>query len=250
MNVSGAYRDVGRQSALVTDRAIFRLIVKDAVHIGGDDDKGRRGAHEQGVNIDGKGLDKALLGRVGNLGGSGCLWSSALTGLIGVDAAANAPHNGHAEHAGKASLHIESGAEDEGEHLGDLVEVHNHDDDGQDNIDDRHNRNHQRSKVRNTLDAADNNDCQNRAENHGGDGEVNIPGIVDRGGNTVGLDTWQEVAGCQDHGNSKDDGVAKHERRRGGVLIGLFDIVGRAAAVFTGVLVSFFVNLGQRTFDE
>ena len=187
---------------------------------------------------------------MGDLGGRSGLRAGTLAGLIGVDAALNTPHDGRAQHAGESGFHIECGPEDEPEDLRNLREVHAHDHHGNHDINERHEWHDNGGEGRNTLDAANNDDGQNARQDDGCPGGVDAPGGIGRGGHRIGLDCRQEVAGSQDHGDGKHDAIDHHEWRGLSVLVGLFDVIGGPAAVLTGVLILFLVNLRQRTFDE
>src|SRR5699024_6006872 len=75
------------------------------------------------------------------------------------------------------------------------------------------------------------------------------PGVVDRGGHAVGLHTREEEAHRDDGDDREEDRV---EQREAGslVLVGLLEVVGRAAAVLAGVRVLLLVDLAEGALDE
>src|SRR3546814_16079233 len=78
---------------------------------GGEDQECGRRADQHGVEIDRERLHVALLGRMRDLGRCRRVRTGALAGLVGVDAALDAPFDGQAEHRAERGMRAESSEE-------------------------------------------------------------------------------------------------------------------------------------------
>src|SRR5699024_9748835 len=239
-----------QRRAFEDDGTILTCTFKDPVHTRGDNDERCRGAYKEGVDINRECLNKPLLSRVRYLSCSGMLWTRTLACFVGVNATANAPHDRHTQHAGKSSIEIKSRRKNEAEDIWDLLVIRKQDDQREDNINDRHERHDQGRKVRDALHTTDNDDAQQDGDTNTGVQRRNTPSIVDSRGDSIGLYSRKEICSSQDHRHREDTTVDQHEWCGLRVSIGLFNVVGRATAVLTRILVLLFVDLRQRTLNE
>ena len=216
---------------------------------GDDDERGGR-ADEERVDVHGERLHEALLGRVRDLGGRGGVRTRALAGLVGVDAALHAPLDGEAEDRAEHGVHTERAGEDGAEDLGDLVEVQEQHDQREDDVQHGHHGHHVDGERRDALHAAQDDEGQQDDHGQGHDPGGHGPRLAHGRGHAVGLHARQEVAGGEDGDDGEQDGV--HLERGGGgrVLVGLLEVVRRAAAVLAGVRVALLVDLAERGLDE
>ena len=234
----------------VADSTIFTFALEHAVHISRDDDECSGGAYEQGVNVDSECLNKALLCWVRNFCCGSVLRTSTLTSFIGVDTAANTPHDSDAQHASKSSVQVECGGENQTEYFRNVLVINEQNDKRNNDVDGCHEWNHHGSKRCNTLYTADNNNREDDCQSYTGDGGADAPSIFNSRRNTVGLNAWKEVCSCQNHRDCEDNTVNQHEWSSLGVGVRLFNVVSRTTAVLTGILVLLFIDLSKCTFDK
>ena len=160
----------------------------DVVGAAGEYQHGGGGADEEGVDVDGEGLDEALLDGVGDLGGGGHDGAGALAGLVAVDAALDAPGDGAAEQGATHLVDPHGAAQHLHEYLGHELPVEEEHDDGEEDVDQRHDGGHHLGHVGYALDAADddqrNEQCHSDADQP--DGEVE--GAGEGEGDAVAVD--------------------------------------------------------------
>ena len=213
---------------------------------GGQAHEGRRRAEEHGVDVDRKGLRKALLDGMGDHGGSGGVRRGTDTGFVRVQASLDAVDQAGTGHAAEDGLEVEGVFEDDAEHVRDVLDVREDDDEGDEDIEDAHGRNDGARELDDPLAAAEDAVPGRDGEDGADDGGGGLR-VVER----VRLERGLQVVRAE---QLKTEGVGHQqeeaeEQGRDAGTEGLFDVVGRAA-VRVAVGVFLLVDLGERTLRE
>lgn len=206
----------------------------DAVAAGDDQHQAGGGADEQGVDVHGEGLDKALLGGVGDLGGGG---SGGHAGLGGEDGALGTPDHGAAHGGTDDLIRAEGALEDQGEGSRDILIVDGQDHQRHQHIDHGHHGHHDLGHAGDDLDAAEHDGAQDHGDHDAADDRGNTEGVGQRGGHGVGVN--QRLGKGQ--GGDEQDGADTADD-----LPLVADVVDPAAFILAIDLL--LMKLGQRTF--
>src|SRR5699024_8298869 len=110
---------------------------------------------QQGVEVDAEGLHQALLDGVADRGGRRDVGDRAHARLVGEHAALDAVDDHGTQPAADHGLRVEGLDDDLPEHAGQLAEVHAHDDDADEQVERRHDRDHVLGDVRDAAHAAE-----------------------------------------------------------------------------------------------
>ena len=180
-----------------------------------------------------------------HIGGGRRVGRRTHAGLIGVQAALDAPHDAGAGEAAENGLEIKGGAEDHAEHAGETGDVHDHDDQGDDNVQDAHQGDEHFGYPGKTSAAAEDadpkQDGENGADHIGGSGV--IEGKAAEG--VLGVIRCKHV--IPDHiGENQDNGKDHTEPA---LSEGILHVVG-GSAVAASVAVAFFIDLCQGRFHK
>ena len=250
LNEAGPHGHAVGKLTCVTHRAVLALVFEHLIHVGGNDDKRGRRAHKQRIHVHGKRLHEPLFCRVRHLGGGRRLRTGALTGLVGIDAALDAPHDGGAQHPGEHGLLVECGPEDQGKHVVNPVEIHKHDHDRRQDVHHRHERHHQGGEVRDPPHPTHDDDRQQDPQHHRTNTNICSPSIMHGSSHPIGLNSGEEIRCGQHHRHGEHHRIHQHELPRPGVLIRFLNVVGGPAPILAGVPVLLLINLGERAFDK
>ena len=122
---------------------------------GGQAHESRRRAEEHGVDVDRKGLRKSLLDGVRDHGGGGGVRRGTDTGFVRVEASLDAVDEAGSGHAAEDGLEVEGVFEDDAEHVRDVLQIGDDDDEGDEDIEDAHGRNDRTRELDDPLAAAE-----------------------------------------------------------------------------------------------
>ena len=204
------------------------------------------GAQQQGVDEDGQHLHQALLGGMGNVGGSGGVRSGTDTGFVGVEAALEAHHQAGTHEAAEDGLEVEGVGEDHAEHMGDVADVDGQSDQSHQHVGDTHDGDQGAGDLDDALAAAQ----QAVESQQGDDGADDDRGDAFLIEGEAGERRLQVVGGQHvvAHAVGEDQGEAEDDGQGTAVQRGL-DVVG-GAAVGAAFMVALLVDLGQSGFHE
>ena len=165
----------------------------------------------------------------------------ALPGLIGVHAAAHAPHDGQTEDGTKGRIEAQRAADDQPQHGRHLGDVEQDDDQRNADVGDGHEGHGSRRKTRDTLEPAEDDEAHQQRQRGGGVSGVHAEGCLHAVGNGIGLHPRQQQTAGDDGDEREHPGVALHAQA-------FLDVEGRTAAILTVDL--FLVDLAQRGLHE
>ncbi len=167
----------------------------------------------------------------------------AHAGLVGEEAALDAVEHGGSQPAGDAAsrlLEAEGAHDDVAEHAGHLAEVHDHHDDGEQQVDAGHERHDDLGHLGDLANAAEDDDAGQRRDGESGHQRRQAERAFDGAGDRVGLHRVEDEAEGDDQRDRENDGgPGRAQAAR--------DVEGRSAAVLT-FLVLDLEELGQRAF--
>ena len=215
--------------------------ISAGLHAGEEAEEGGGGADEQGIDEDGEHLHQALLCRVAHVGRGGSVGGRAHAGLVGVQAAFDAPHDAGAGEAAENGLEIEGGMEDVAEHGAEAGDVREDNDQGDDHVQHAHDGHQHLGHPGQAFAAAENADaeehCQHTADDVGG---ILIVEAEAREG-ALGVVGRQHVV-AHHVGEDEDDG---EDNAQPALAEGLLHVIG-GAAVAVALTVALLVDLGER----
>ena len=214
--------------------------VGDVEGVGGEDHDRRGRADEERVYVNREGLHETLLGGVRDFGRAGGLRARALTGFVREDAALDTPLDRQTEDGAVGGVLVEGAAEDQLEDFNDLAGVGEEDDEGEDDVGDRHEGDDHFGRFGDPASAAEDDVGDQHGVDEAGDPGVEIQGVRCGLAEGVGLDAGQREAATEDG----EDGEGDAERA---ALQAFFHVVGGATTVFTMHLL--FPDLREGRFD-
>ena len=135
------------------------------LHAGEEAEEGGGRADEQGVDEDGEHLHKALLCRVAHVGRGRRVGGRAHTGLVGVQAALDAPHDAGAGEAAEDGLEVKSGLENVFEHRAEVGDMPKDHDEGDDHVQHAHHGHEDLGDLGESFSAAEDADAEQHREN-------------------------------------------------------------------------------------
>ena len=236
-NPAGATHLV-RQGLLRQLDAVDRAVER---HPTEQDDEGRAGTDDQRVRKDAERLDQPLLDGVRDVRRRRDVGRRAHAGLVAEQAALDALHDGRADAAARRRAPAEGALDNACEDLGQLLQVHRHDDQGQQDVAQRHDRDEPAADARDAVDAAKDDhqrqECEEEAHPCRVETEGRFPGGADR------------VALHRVEGEAKGDGDQDGEQDAHPTAPqALFHIIGRPAD--ERLLAFLLIKLGQRRLDK
>ena len=207
----------------------------------------RRGrADKQRVDEHGQHLHKTLLGRVRDVGRGGRVRRRAHAGLIGVQAALDAPHDARTGEAAERRLEIERITEDVGDDAREDLDVHEHDDERHHDIQQTHDRHEHARDIGQALAAAEHARGEQHRQDRADDVRRAALGVEAKAGESV----LQVVGGkhvvAHDIRQDEHDGEDDAEP----TLVQCLLHVIRRAADAAALAVLFLIDLRERGLDE
>ena len=206
----------------------------------------RARADEQRVDVHGQALHEALLAGMRHAGRGGGVGRGTHAGLVGVQAALDAPHDARTGKAAERRLEIERIAEDVGDDAREDLDVHENDDERHEDVQHAHDRHEHARDIGQALAAAE----HAQGEQHRKDRADDI--------RRAALDIEAEAAERilqvvgREHIKAHDIGQDQHDREHDAepaLMQRLLHVV-RRAAVAAAVRIALFVDLRERRLDE
>ena len=207
----------------------------------------RRGrADEQRVDEHGQHLHEALLGRVRDVGRGGRVRRRAHAGLIGVQAALDAPHDARTSKAAERRLEIERIAEDVGDDAREDLDVHENDDERHEDVQHAHDRHEHARDIGQALAAAEHARGEQHRQDRADDVRRAALGVEAKASEGVLQIVGREHVVADHIGQDEHDGKNDAEPA---LVQRLLHVIRRAADA-AALAVLFLIDLRKRGLDE